>query len=381
MAFRRLRNVVGNRGRHAEELGNHGHQLPAVPARKRRADAPPGTEAAFSVGGQAFSVLPGDSPDHKFFRPSGTASSIGFRRLSGPPAICAQPTANDPLTNFDIFWTTFDEHYPFFAMHGIDWHEVREKVRPTITSETSPEQLFDVLKSMIEPLHDAHTSIGGSTWKQRFQGWRANASRIDDKTSKRIKEIIESNYVHDKLKSGCNGQLSYGELPGGIGYLRITAFSGYTIAGGFDRQLAALDETLDKAFADADKLRGLVVDVRINHGGSDVLGVAVASRLAAKEYLAFAKRTRNDPADPTKFTPPQETRVTPSDRPHFHGKAVLLTGSNAVSAGETFTMALMGAQAADHSRGGEHAGGFFRRAGPEAAQRFPLRAAQRDLPH
>jgi C-terminal processing protease CtpA/Prc len=90
----------------------------------------------------------------------------------------------------------------------------------------------------------------------------------------------------------------------------------------------------------------LVIDVRINGGGSDLLGVAVASRLTDKEYVAFTKRARNDPdhapVGDKGWTAPQTTHVVPSPRPRFLGRVFLLTGPNSISAAETFTMALLG---------------------------------------
>lgn len=147
-------------------------------------------------------------------------------------------------------------------------------------------------------------------------------------------------------------------MPGGIGYLRITAYGSYASSPGFDNELGALEDALDEVFAGPHKLQGLVVDVRVNFGGSDVLGVAVASRLATHDYLAFTKKARNDITDPNRFTDPQETRVRVSTRPLFHGPAVLLTGSNTVSAGETFAMALMGRKPAV-KRVGENTQGVF----------------------
>jgi hypothetical protein len=304
---------------------------------KRQAMTPQGAEAVFSITPDlVFSVKPGNSADHKFIQPKGAASSIGFQRISEPPAVCGQPVVDSPLNNFDIFWATFDEHYPFFKLRGINWREVRDTYRPRITNETTADELFSILKAMIEPLHDAHTYIMGAS--QHFRGKRENT----DPVSGRILEIVQSKYLREKLKTWCNGRLGYGMLPGAIGYLRIAAFAGYEPGGGFDGQLQALEAALDEILANADKLNGLIVDVRINYGGSDVLGVAVASRLAAHDYLAFVKKARNNPADPSRFTEPQATRVRVSTRPHFHGRVVLLTGSNTVSAGETFTMALMG---------------------------------------
>jgi hypothetical protein len=309
---------------------------------KRQAKAVDGAEAVFAMTPEQILVKPGSSADHKFFLFKGAASSVGFRRISQRPATCEAPAVNSPLNNFDIFWTTFAEHYPFFAMHRVNWPEVRDEYRPKITNETTAEELFGIFKAMVEPLHDAHIFVSGVSQKQRLGGLRENTERVDDKTGAKIREVIEANYTHEKLESWCNGQVSYGVLPDSLGYLRITAFAGYAFPFDFDSQAKALEGALDKVFEDGDQLHGLIIDVRINHGGSDVLGAVVAQRLAAKEYLAFAKKARNDSADPSRFTALQETPVRVSTRPHFHGPVVLLTGSNTVSAGETFTMALMG---------------------------------------
>jgi C-terminal processing protease CtpA/Prc len=234
------------------------------------------------------------------------------------------------LANFDIFWTTFEEHYPFFAMHGIDWRTVRDTYRPKITDRTTAEELFGVFKSMIEPLHDSHVFLHGTSIKQRFQDRRQGTKLIDDAAQRKIRELIETHYTHAKLKTWCNDRVRFGVLPGSVGYLCITALD-----------TDAIVNALDHVFQDAKALRGLVIDVRVNRGGSDVRGVAVASRLAPEEYLAFAKKARI-PGERMQFTALQETLVHKSDRPHFDGKVVLLQGSNTISAGETFIMALMG---------------------------------------
>ena len=326
--------------------------LPSFTA-KRQAMTPQGAEAVFSITPDlVFLVKPGKSADHKYILGKGAASSIGFRRIGEAPTVCGKPVVDSPLNNFDIFWTTFDEHYPFFKMRGVNWREVRNTYRPRITSETTADELFGILKAMIEPLHDAHTYIASAS--QHFRGKRENTQPV----SGRIVEIVQSKYLGEKLKTWCNGRLGYGMLPGTIGYLRITAFDGYASEGGFDGQLHALEEALDKVLADAEKLHGLVIDVRVNYGGSDVLGVAVASRLAAHDYVAFVKKARNDPADASRFTEPQPTWVRVSPLPHFHGRVVLLTASNTVSAGETFTMALMG-RTPEVTRVGQNTQGVF----------------------
>ncbi len=71
------------------------------------------------------------------------------------------------------------------------------------------------------------------------------------------------------------------------------------------------------------------------------MGLHIAGRLTDTPYLAYSKRARNDPADPTGHTRPQPLYVTLAQGPRYTGPIAVLTGGSTVSAGETFTQALM----------------------------------------
>jgi C-terminal processing protease CtpA/Prc len=135
--------------------------------------------------------------------------------------------------------------------------------------------------------------------------------------------------------------VQYARVNETTGYLRILSFSGYSKERGFANGLAALETALDEIFSDP-KLKALVIDVRINFGGDDGYGLEIASRLATADYLAYTKVARADPVDRNKWTPEDPSMVRPSARPGFRGPVVELIGPLTISAGETFTQALMG---------------------------------------
>jgi hypothetical protein len=311
---------------------------------KRKSQAASSAEIVFEGDGDVSRVRPGDSPDTRWLHEDGSVSSILLRRTEVKPKICEQPTADTPMTNYQVFWETFAEHYPFFALRKMDWSAVDQKFRPQVSASTKPEELFRILSEMIEPLHDAHTFINAKSVKQRFHGYRPAADTMQKKNASRITEIIEKQYVQGGLKNFCNKQLEFGMLKGSVGYLRIHSFSGYSDDKEFAKQLDALGKALDTIFADARKWTGMVIDVRINTGGSDVFGVSIASRLATREYLAYSKVIRNDIHDPEHRTPPQPVVVRASTRPGFRGAVTLLTSADSVSAAETFTMAILDRQ-------------------------------------
>jgi hypothetical protein len=74
-----------------------------------------------------------------------------------------------------------------------------------------------------------------------------------------------------------------------VGYLRIRGFSGYTKDGKFETGLSALEAALDTTLANARAWKGLVIDVRLNNGGADPYGIAIARRLTSVLYTAYVE--------------------------------------------------------------------------------------------
>ena len=122
---------------------------------------------------------------------AGTASYRTFRRVAARPTVCEEPVENTPLTNFDLFWTTYKEHYPFFELKGVDWDSVRTAVRPRITDTIAPEELFDLLAEMIAPLQDLHTGISAESIERRFQSMRADPELSGSTSWEQARSLLE----------------------------------------------------------------------------------------------------------------------------------------------------------------------------------------------
>jgi hypothetical protein len=294
------------------------------------------------IGYDTVRLSDGSSSDEKRLHLDGTASDIILHRTIDRPVVCSQTADNSPQVNYAIFWQTFAEHYPFFELRKMDWMFADREFRSRINSATTPDLLFETLRQMIAPLRDAHTGIDATDIKKDFHGWRNDSNHLSDEDWKRAENLIASRYVHGGLRSFCNGRVQFGMLDHELGYLTITAFYGYAEGSTYKGELRALQLALDSIFQNANTLNGLVIDVRLNHGGDDPLGIEIASRFTDTRYLAYAKVARNNRTGPLHFTVPQQIWVEPSSRPGFRGNVVLLTGPDTVSAGETFVMALMG---------------------------------------
>ena len=332
----------------------------------RTAGAAPGREATFKMkdGGILF-VRAGGAGDHKLLHFDGSVSDVRIDRLPEMPAVCDLPAANTPLGNFEVFSRTWAENYISFDLKQTDWDKVVAANQANVDSTTTPAQLFDLFVAMIKPFGDAHTAIEAPKLKRGFSGIRPGTDRVAkgglDKFQKNgmrtLLAVTERAYLHAPLRKFCKGQLQYGHIDERTGYLRILSFSGFSKPDDFAAGLAALESALDTIFSDR-TLAALVIDVRINLGGYDPYGLEIASRLAAGNYMAYAKQARSDPADHDQWTPSDRSEIQPSSRPGFKGPVVELIGPLTISAGETFTQALMG-RTPHITRIGENTQGVF----------------------
>lgn len=304
----------------------------------------PGT---YTTGGDVMTVRLGRDGDHATL---GTAGDVGHRELVRVPALPAagtRPTPKDPLTTFDIFWQSYEENYPFFAAKGIDWHAVRDEYRPQVHDDTTRTELFDIFSRMVRPLHDAHVAVqdGAHVFAEGRPGTEIPDGELDARVKKFVvaRDLAGAPYRRDFA----NGRITYADLAGGdrIGYLRVSGFGGYLPddKAPYTAQLAELERALNTVLTPgrARHLHGLIIDLRINGGGSDALGIHIAQRLTDTPYIAYAKRARNDPKDPSRHTRPEPIPVLPAHAPRYTGPVAVLTGGSTVSAGETFTQALI----------------------------------------
>lgn len=310
-----------------------------------------GAEAVFRrpSDNYVFAILPHDGRASRRLQSDNSAGYVAIRRVRKLPGLCDHPTPDTPAGNFEVFAQTWAENY---LWHGrqMDWPAVVAATRPRVTPQTTPVELFDILSGMIRPLQDSHTNIRATSLRRSYWGYREVSKRFLDEgfgnyfnvIVPRLTAVTDRNLLQP-IRKWCNDQVQFAWLSDSVGYLRLLSFSDYTDDGTVASGLPALEAALDTIFARqaVDRMRALVLDVRLNSGGSDAYVIAVTSRLVARNHVAYSKQARRDPADPTKWTPLQPLTVSPSDRPSFRGPIVELIGPQTVSGGETFTQALM----------------------------------------
>ncbi|MFI1916145.1 S41 family peptidase [Nocardia sp. NPDC020380] len=288
-------------------------------------------------------------PDTAEWRIDANEGARHLHRLPEKPSDCVDSTTaidKDPQRTFDVFWHTLDENYPFFAAHNVDWPQTYARYRPQVTATTSDDDLAKILGEMIAPLQDAHLGIMANG--QAIGTPRSGTKPPTPQYIQKALALIQKTDPNSPMTMWADNHIGYADLPDHIGYLWISGFTDYVDSDSatYAADAAELDRALTAIFTPArttgpNRLTGLIIDTRIDGGGDDPLGLAIAARLTDRPFFAYAKETRNNPLDPADFTSPQPITVQPYGSAPYLGKIALLTSESTISAGETFAQALL----------------------------------------
>jgi carboxyl-terminal processing protease len=77
-------------------------------------------------------------------------------------------SAKDRKEIFTKVWKEVEERYYDAKFNGVDWNEVRKKYEPQIVPSQNDSAFYDLIKRMVEELHDAHTRFSTPVeWQNR----------------------------------------------------------------------------------------------------------------------------------------------------------------------------------------------------------------------
>ena len=192
-----------------------------------------GREATFKhPDGYEFFIRAGSSDDHRILHNEGSASDVRIDRLPRLPAVCNRPTEDTPAGNFEVFTSTWAEHY--IDPKKTDWTKVVEGNRSQVTPKTTPGELFDIFERMIEPFNDAHTFVYSRDLKRQSpRRLRPGTDRVIKGQPERFRSTVmpallavtDRAYLETPLRVWCKDEIQYGHVDEGTGYLRILSFS------------------------------------------------------------------------------------------------------------------------------------------------------------
>ena len=246
---------------------------------------------------------------------------------------------HDPETNFESFWRTFRDRYPFFELRHVDWKKQYDTYRPKVTRRTSDDELFAILCRMIDPLDDGHVEIKARETRNhaaRFFTAEKKPRFHQEFPNEQIKELFKTtaktlaDHGFDKPRKTAAWMLRYCRSEH-FGYLRILELEGI--------KKRKLTKALDRIARDFKRLKGMIIDIRDNPGGDDDIAIAIINRFCDRRRVAFHRKTKIGPGDGD-FTPVKTWYLNPQGDVRFTGPVVLLTCDAVFSGGEAFALAI-----------------------------------------
>ena len=240
--------------------------------------------------------------------------------LSGcEKAMMEDDPANTPHKNFEFLWETIDERYSFFLFKDVDWDAVYDEYKKKIYPEMTDQELFNVLANMLNELKDGHVNIKAPFNRSRYWGWMLNYPPNFDYN------IIERNYLgKDHWITGPFKNT----IIDSIGYMYYGSFQG-----------TVRDVHIDTIISRFSGLKGMIIDVRDNGGGSTTNGDRIVSRFVHETTPVGIRMYKNGPehdnfSDPIVMSvKPGGEKQYPQDKP-----VVILMNRGCYSAANDFIM-------------------------------------------
>lgn len=228
--------------------------------------------------------------------------------------LAPDPSA-DPETVFDYLWEDVHNRYALFEVKDIDWVAVGDTFRARVRPEMNDQALFNVLSDMLYELRDGHVNLTSSFDRSRnwewFQGHLPNYNQ----------NIIDNRYLGTDFR--ITGPL-LNQVIDSVLYVNYRSFSD-------DITQAHLDQLMMRA----EGLKGVIIDIRHNGGGSLQNANRLAACFADKAYTYAHDRIKTGPG-PTDFSHWRPLTVVPRQGSRFAGPVVVLVNRRSYSASSFF---------------------------------------------
>ncbi len=264
---------------------------------------------------------------------------IGVLTFSCGKSIIGGDQDLSPEHNFEILWQEFNDFYALFETKNVDWDGIYRFLRPNITPQSTPQELFEICALMLEYLNDRHVAL-----VTPFSGFLSGRSdeplTFDPSIVGRDTTIVlggrrDESFDFDRVRNyvgnmHSQSSLQYGIIQNHIGYLFIPGFSGSVKD--WERDIDAVLEQLRNT-------SGIIIDLRQNSGGLRKLSKVIMSRFIETTQVYGYEEFRNGP-NRSDFTSPRELKIEPAGTRQYINPIVLLVGRNTGSAAEKIVLAL-----------------------------------------
>ncbi len=289
---------------------------------------------------------------------------------------------NNISYNFEVFANTYKNHYAYFNLNKIDWDSLYINSKNKINSKSTEVDLYLVTEDMIKRLKDNHGSI-----EPTDEVYKSAENRIQPKLVEQerealkeygdfeIADIVADYYLKENLTKD-SWLMKWGKMENNVGYIQIKTMFLYadlnlndslvkvngfvpTYLDAFDslnheqqisKEVAGISKLMDKIMQDLEETKHIIIDVRFNGGGQDVVALEILRRYNADRKQIALKKARHDNGYTIKTPIYLEAAKNPYLKPVY-----LLTSQQSASA--TDMMALSSLELINLKRIGSHTNG------------------------
>ena len=267
-----------------------------------------------------------------------------------------------PEKTFEAFWKSMDENYAFFKLKEIDWDEVYQTYRSKVTANTSDEDLFELMKEILEPFQDGHINLATADKpKKRFSGGRPSAFKTqfpNDSLVGLYFDLVEQHltnagfsdlnnvgpilsdqtalYNHSVYEHCASDRLAYVKVSW---FFHDWQLVQKLLGRGKDRKNFLAD--FDQLLLQYKDKEGMILDLRNNIGGVSGYPERLVGRFAKAPFIGEYTASRKKEGHEV-FTFLKPTKVKPAKTVSFSQPVVLLVNGETVSAAEEFVQMMRG---------------------------------------
>ncbi len=287
-------------------------------------------------------------------------STYTLDRLTRLPEICVSKLTKkqkkDPFYNFDVLWNTFNDHYAYFELRGIDWKKSYDTYRNKITDKTSDAELFAIFYEMLETFDDGHVDIEAPDKIMEKAVKILNETSQPDQDIKKLYTSIFEKYI-PKHNTHNFTRTVWGKITDKVGYIQVNSMSTQSYYGLTEKmsekeatkvyldayqssqnpmqdEVDGINKTMQRIRKDFGDIEHVILDVRFNGGGYDTVSFKILEYFANQPFTAFRKQARDESSSTSSYT----YTLKPTDNT-FKAKLYILQSYWSASAVETMLLA------------------------------------------